>query len=91
MSVYLVTYDLNSPGQKHTEVLEKIKNYGSWARLSESSYAISTHETVGQVYGKFEPLIDSNDNLYVISLHRPYTGFGKKDVNEWLQNNLTSC
>ncbi len=31
MAVLLITYDLNSPGQKHAKLLEKVKQY-NWAR-----------------------------------------------------------
>lgn len=90
MSVLLVTYDLNSPGQKHAKMLKKIKEY-PWARLSESSYAISTSQSVDQVYETMKTLADDNDNLYVITLHRPYKGYGPKGANKWLEDNLTYC
>ena len=50
MSVKLITYDLNAKGQKHTEVLAKIKSCGAWAKLLESSYAISTTLPVDKIY-----------------------------------------
>lgn len=88
MAVYIVTYDLNKE-TKRPDIVGEIKKYGSWAKLSESSYAISTSETVAAVYGKMQKHLDQNDNLYVITLKRPYTGFGQKDVNDWLASNLT--
>lgn len=87
MSVLLVTYDLNSPGQKHSKLLEKIKQY-PWAKLSESSYAIKTTLSPSEVYSDLNSQIDQNDNLYVINMRKPYTGFGPNDVNNWLDTNL---
>jgi CRISPR/Cas system-associated endoribonuclease Cas2 len=87
MAVLLVTYDLNSPGQKHAKLLEKIKQY-SWAKLSESSYAIETDASPQQVFDTLRPITDQNDNLYVINLKRPYAGFGPQDVNDWLESKL---
>ncbi|HBD03434.1 MULTISPECIES: hypothetical protein [Psychrobacter] len=89
MAALLVTYDLNSPGQKHAKVLEKIKSFGGWARLSESSYAITTSLTPSQVYSQFENLIDANDTIWIITLKKPYSGFGSKDIIDWLDNSLT--
>lgn len=60
-----------------------------WAKLSESSYAISTGNTVDEVHSYLKPVLDSNDNIYIITLKKPYTGFGPKDVNDWLESNLT--
>ncbi len=87
MAVVMVTYDLNAPGQKHAELLGKIKEY-PWAKLSESSYAIKTTSTPQSVFDSLKPYIDDSDNLYVILLKKPYAGFGPKEVNDWLEGNL---
>lgn len=87
MAVLLVTYDLNSPGQKRERLLETIKQY-PWAMLSESSYAIKTTNSPRSIYDSFAALLDSNDNLYVLTLTAPYWGRGPKDVNDWLASNL---
>jgi hypothetical protein len=88
VSTLLVTYDLNKPGKDYADLLKKIKSY-SWARLSESSYAISTSSDPQTVFNALKPFLDQNDNLYVITLKKPYTGFGPKDVNDWLESNLS--
>ena len=36
MGVLLITYDLNAKGQKHNEVLTKIRSFPFWLQLSES-------------------------------------------------------
>ena len=89
MATYIVTYDLNRETTR-PPIVKKIKNVGTgWARLSESSYAIASNETPTQVFNKLKPLLDNNDNLYVITLKKPWMGFGPKDVNTWLDKNLT--
>ncbi len=84
----IITYDLNKETTR-PPIVKEIKDIGSWAKLSESSYAVDTSLSVGQVFDKLKPLIDSNDNLYIITLKKPWTGYGPKDVNEWLDKNLT--
>lgn len=88
MSVYLVTYDLNKSGQNYSGLYEEIKKY-SWAKLSESSYAIETNKSVETICTELRGCMDSNDTVYVISLTEPWTGYGPKDVNEWLQSRLS--
>ena len=89
MATYIVTYDLNRETTR-PPIVDAIKNVGTrWARLSESSYAITSNATPGQVFNELKPMLDSNDNLYVITLKKPYSGFGPQKVNEWLENNLT--
>jgi len=87
MSTLIVTYDLNKE-IKRPNILGEIKKGGNWAKLSESSYAISTTETPYQVYQRLEPYLDGNDNCYVMTLNAPFYGQGPKEVNEWLQNHM---
>jgi hypothetical protein len=88
MGVKLVTYDLDKPGQDYTDLLKEIKKF-SWARLSESSYAVDTDLSPSQLYARLKPYVDQNDTIYVLVLNRPYAGQGAKEVNEWLERHLT--
>jgi hypothetical protein len=88
MAVYIVTYDLNKESAR-PNIVGDIKKTWDWARLSESSYAIDTGQTSEEVYNHLSRHLDDNDNLYVISLKRPYSGRGPQDVNDWLERSLT--
>lgn len=60
MAVYIVNYDLNKETSR-PPIVKKIKDtYPTWAKLSESSYAISTYSDVNDVFSTLKPLIDSN-------------------------------
>lgn len=87
MAIYLVTYDLNNPGQRHSQILKAVKEY-PWARLSESSYAIEATASPQQIFNSLSGYLDKNDNLYVIKLTTPYYGQGPQDINDWLANKL---
>lgn len=87
MNKLLVTYDLNRELLR-PKILEEIKRT-AWAKLSESSYAIKTYETPKEVYNRLKPYLDGNDNCYIITLTTPYYGQGPKDVNDWLEKNVT--
>lgn len=87
MAVLLVTYDLNKPGQDYSDFHKTIKK-NSWAKLSESSYAIETIDAPQAVYSALKPYMDKNDNVYVINLRSPYFGQGPQDVNDWLSKHL---
>lgn len=88
MAVRLITYDLNKETTRPNITGAIKKEYPAWAQLSESSYAVSTSATVEQIYAKLKPLLDENDYIYIITLTRPYTGFGNKKVNDWLESEL---
>jgi hypothetical protein len=87
MSIFLITYDLKKPGQDYSDFIKTIKGY-TWARLSESSYAINTQEAPKEIYDKLLPHLDKNDQLYIVTLKIPYFGMGPKDVNDWLSKFL---
>lgn len=88
MATLIVTYDLNKETSR-PPLLKNLKElYPSWAKLSESSYAIQTGDAPVDVFKKLQKNIDSNDNLYVVTLKRPYYGRGPEAVNNWLEDNL---
>ena len=88
MAVYLVTYDLRKEVVR-PKIVEAIKKYDVWAELSESSYAIETTQTREAVYNGLSHLLDNNDQPYLITLKRPYSGQGSQEVNDWLGSQLT--
>ena len=88
MKYYLVTYDLNTSGQNYQDLLKKIKDSGVWARLSESSYAVGTLKTPQQLFDDLKTCLDSNDQLYIVNITKPYTGVGPEEVNKWLESKL---
>lgn len=85
MAVYLVTYDLNKEVVR-PNITEKIKSLGGYAKLSESSYAIDVDLTVDQVFDALKPLIDNNDQIYILTLSQPMAGFGYTNINKWLED-----
>ncbi|MFZ3483882.1 hypothetical protein [Sphingomonas sp. 3-13AW] len=90
MSVLLVTYDLNREAVRPNITKRLKEGYPTWAKLSESCYAIKTANTPRQVQDFLRPMLDANDVIYVITLNAPYSGWGPKEVNEWLATNLLS-
>lgn len=87
MSVLLITYDLNKPGQDYADLYKQMKQF-AWAKLSESSYAVETDLSPKQMYDLLAPYLDSTDTLFVITLNRPYYGQGSKEVIAWLEPRL---
>jgi hypothetical protein len=86
MPAFLVTYDLNKEISR-PPIVKRIKAAtGAWAKLSESSYAVGGNITATGLYNYLAPLLDGNDQLYVVQLSQPWTGRGNKAVNAWLSS-----
>lgn len=79
--VYMITYDLNSPGQKYDDVINAIKeaSTGVWCTYWKSSYLIkSNYQTAKEVFEKIKPHLDENDSVLVIEV--------KNNKQGWLTN-----
>ncbi len=85
----LITYDLSEPERNYEGLLKKIKSYGTWARITESSYAIVTTKDTETVRDELLKLLDDNDKIYVGLLSAPAAWYGLPDsVSNWLQKYL---
>lgn len=88
MKIFIVTYDLVTPGQNYEKLVKKIKSYSSWARLGGSAYLIGTDSTVEAVRDNLNALLDSNDKLFVGTCPVPSAWSGlPDDVSKWIQEN----
>jgi hypothetical protein len=88
MPLLLVAYNLDKPAQDNSDLLNQIKRYSN-VRLTESSFAIITDETPKIVCGKLNKFINNDDNIYVITLKRPYDTCKPNLASDWLNKELT--
>ncbi len=88
MSVLIVSYDLDKPGQNYQRLISLIKAYGSWAQLGGSAYLISATATPQQVRDYLMQALDSSDKLFVGVAPAPSAWAGMPDeVSNWILAN----
>ena len=74
MAVYLVSYDLDKPGQDYSDLITAIKALGGkqiGTRVSKvlySEWIVKTNLSASQIYDALAPHIDSNDMLLIVGL-----------------------
>ncbi len=68
MSSKIITYDLCAPGRDYEKLIEHIKTYSSWARVTESTWVISSDDTCKVIRDILKTHIDTNDRLFVAEL-----------------------
>mgnify|MGYP005780881989 FL=1 len=75
--VYLITYDLNSEGQKYEDVIATIQDVsnGNYCSYWKSSYLFSSNLTDEQILDRLEPCIDTNDSLIIIKVDGEIKGW----------------
>lgn len=90
MPIYLITYDLNSPGQNYTDLLEFIRSYGTAHHsLMRSSWLIyDPTRNANELFNLLCRFIDQNDRLFVSEVTENFQGWLNSDVNEWLNTTL---
>lgn len=89
MTTYLITYDLNRPGQNYNDLFEAIKAIGTWWHCLDSTWVVKSNLTAVQIRDSLSNKIDRNDSLLVVVLSGvgAWTGFSDECSN-WLKNNL---
>ena len=84
----IITYDLCSPGRNYDDLYEKIKSYGTWAHICESTLIISTTDSCSDIRDNLKSVIDSNDRLFVAALTGGAAWSNVLCKSNWLKENL---
>jgi hypothetical protein len=88
MKVLIISYDLYKPEQNYDKLLQKIRSYGSWAKLGGSAYLIATTQTPVNVRDNLATVLDANDALFVGTCPVPSAWKGLPDeVAKWILEN----
>lgn len=88
MAVYQIDYDLRK--QRNYEALhERLKSYPQWCKALESTWVISTNQTVMQVRDYLIAVMDGDDGLLVTRLQGEAAWAGLSgEVSAYLKNML---
>ncbi len=87
--VYLVTYDLRTPGQNYLGLHQKIKTVcPNWIKPCESFWLVNTPLTAEQLANRLSE-IDATDKLVVLGVKQSgyVSGIPASDLN-WMNNNI---
>ncbi len=88
MFCYIISYELRQPGKDYEPLYEAIRNYGTWAHMTESSWAVMTRRSAADVLCALVGYLDEEDRLLVIKSDRDAAWVNMICRNGWLQENL---
>ena len=88
MSSKVIEYDLCAPGRDYNELYNAIKQYGTWARLTESTWFVKTDDSCEKIRDDLLKAMDSNDRLFVGELTGVAAWHNLICSNDFLQKNL---
>lgn len=87
MKTLLVGYDLNSPGQNYSDLIERLERFRYWHHL-DSTWLVRTQMSATELRDDLRRLIDSGDELLVVDVTgRGWAGTGFSSY-DWLKNNI---
>lgn len=85
MAVYIITYDLHTPGQKYECLTEKIEAYGYYWHTQQSVWVIKTDSSADAIRDNLSTCLDSNDKLFVAKLASEAAWAGlNKESTDWI-------
>lgn len=84
MNLYLINYDLHTPGKDYSALIDAIKSYGSWAKICESCWAIKANSICADIRSYLKKYIDTNDRLFVCAFSNWASYNLPQDVVDWL-------
>lgn len=67
MKPYLVSYDLNRPGQEYPDLINALTRLGA-VKVLYSEWALKTDLTAIQLRDHLQKFVDGNDSLLVVGL-----------------------
>ena len=62
----IISYDLYSPGQDYSAVIDAIKSLGSWAKIHKSVWYVNSSYSAEQAVDAVWTHMDRNDSLFVV-------------------------
>lgn len=90
VSLYLVTYVLNKPGQNYKSLYEQLETYTDKNHIMESVWLLSTTQTAQQIHDNISKGItfDNNDRLLITKITNPKQGLLTKIQWFWINERI---
>lgn len=86
--VYLITYDLKTPGKDYNPLYDAIKSIGDYYHPLESTWLVKSHSNANSISTSLRAIMDNNDYLFVVNISKQdRQGWLPKTAWEWLKNN----
>lgn len=89
MKSFIISYDLIGPNRNYDNLYEAIRAYGTYAKITESLWSISSSSNSASIRDNLKSILDENDKLIVMELQGNWaTSNIPKAVTDWLKSNV---
>ena len=83
MTIYLVSYDLNKPGQDYSAIIGAISRNYDHCQVLMSQWLISTDQTATEVYNNLIKYVDNTDGLLVTEVTDNSASYMNAEAISW--------
>lgn len=88
MAVFSVSYDLNKQGKNYDGLYAALKKT-DYNHIMDSTWLVSTNETIQQLNDRLKTQTDDNDYLFISKVNGgEYKGWLQTSIWEWLRARL---
>ena len=89
MAVLLVVHEVRDD-QKRAKITATLrKRHRISMKITESAFALHTTLLPVRIFDEVKQFLEGDDQLYVIPIVAPYTGYGPRRTTEWLSSYLS--
>lgn len=89
MTTYIISYDLkNATEAQYNKLYEKIKSYGAWAHITESTWVIKSNQKAPEIRNTLFDIVQKDSSLFVIKSGIEAAWSNVLCANEWLNAHL---
>ena len=86
--IYIVSYDLKTPGRDYESLYEAIKGYSGWWHYLESTWIIKSDMSATDIANALHKKMDSNDYLLIVDItNKDKDGWLPKKAWDWIRDN----
>ena len=87
VTTFIVVYDVSEDGD-YEGLYEKLKKYDGWAKITESSWAITSEKKASEIRNELVPFIGSSGRLFILKSGKAAAWRNVIASNDWFKKNL---
>ena len=87
MDSYIISYDIPK-GSNYDELIGRIKQYGTWAHITESTWAVVSCDSASDIRDALNSFIPDGGRLIVVQSANVAAWNNAMCTNEWLHKNI---
>ncbi|MCI2881408.1 hypothetical protein FH103_01950 [Staphylococcus hominis] len=87
---FMLTYDLNSPGQRYEDFRDVIKDEVSsgWCNYWDSTFVFRSTYTPSEIIDKLIPYIDNSDSIFIAEIVNNKSGWLTEHQWDFINKNI---